>query len=536
MALVALAALAPALASAGSAPSAGAPRVAGEPMPAAYEVFARPKEYPDDGPRTIEVDPALAGGDASPFGWHDTDGVAGAEYTTTRGNNAHAYTDVDADNAPDMGGAPDGGAALEFLFPLDLAADPASYRPAAVTNAFYWCNVLHDVLYRHGFDEAAGNFQEANYGRGGVGGDPVLVEVQEGAFTNGVTVTSPADGGSPRLQLGVFTLTSPRRDSALESYVIAYAYSRAVTMRLVGGPFDTTCLVASEAAGMSIGWSDWIALAVTAHASDVAATGRGVGTYVFGQPPSGPGIRAARYSTDPALNALTYASIETLPPPFGTGTVWATALWEMYWALVEKHGFNQDIYAGWTSGGNNLALRLVIDGMKMVPCNPGFVDGRDAILVADENLTGGANACEIWRAFAARGLGAGASQGSPSSLTDGIESFDLPPVCASTRVADSGGRAAPPSRLALEANAPNPFSAETRVRFELPRAATVRLAVYDAQGRLVATLIDGAHRGGAASLAWSGRDAAGARLDPGVYFLRLESDGEAVSRKIVLMR
>src|SRR5262245_56004853 len=64
--------------------------------PASYQVFAQPKEYPDDGPRTIEVDPAAAGGPASPFGWHDTNGAPGAEYTVTRGNNVHAYTDVDA--------------------------------------------------------------------------------------------------------------------------------------------------------------------------------------------------------------------------------------------------------------------------------------------------------------------------------------------------------------------------------------------------------------------------------------------------------
>ena len=51
----------------------------------AYNVFAIPKENPDDGPRTLEVDPAVA--PASPFGWHDTNGIAGAEFTITRGNN-----------------------------------------------------------------------------------------------------------------------------------------------------------------------------------------------------------------------------------------------------------------------------------------------------------------------------------------------------------------------------------------------------------------------------------------------------------------
>src|SRR5262245_19516534 len=55
--------------------------------PDSYEVFAIPKRSPDDGPRTVEAAPSLAGGLASPFGWHDTTGVAGAEYTVTQGNN-----------------------------------------------------------------------------------------------------------------------------------------------------------------------------------------------------------------------------------------------------------------------------------------------------------------------------------------------------------------------------------------------------------------------------------------------------------------
>ena len=499
----------------------------------AYEVFARPKEHPDDGPRTVEVDPALAGGAASPFGWHDTDGVAGADHTITRGNNVHAYTDADADNLPDPGSAPDGGSTLEFLFPLDLTADPSAYRPAAVTNAFYWCNVLHDVLYQHGFDEAAGNFQQNDYGRGGAAGDPVLIEVQEGQFTNGITVSVQADGISPRLQLGVFTVTTPRRDSALSSYAIAYAYSRAVTQRLVGGPLVTTCLTAAEATGMSVGWSDWIALVLTANASDAAVTSRGVGTYLIGQPPDGPGIRAAPYSTDPGVNSLTYSSIETLPPPFGTGAVWATVLWEMYWALVEKHGFDPDIYADWASGGNNLALRLALDGMKLAPCNPGFVDGRDALLAADQSLTGGANRCEIWRAFAARGLGAGASQGSSSSLTDGIESFEVPPECSLTGIdapADRAGGAFAPRVLALDGNEPNPFAAQTRIRFTNPRAQALRLSAYDSQGRLVDVLFDGERGAGTESFAWRARRPDGSPLHSGVYFLRLAGGGRRRSR------
>jgi hypothetical protein len=71
----------------------------------------------------------------------------------------------------------------------------------------------------------------------------------------------------------------------------------------------------------------------------------------------------------------------------------------------------------------------MIEGMKFQPCLPGFVDGRDAILVADQMLTGGQNQCLIWEAFANRGLGFSADQGASNSILDGTEAFDLPQFC-----------------------------------------------------------------------------------------------------------
>ena len=143
-----------------------------------YDVFAPPRESPAEGGRSLLADPADA--TASPFGWLDTDGVAGADSTLTIGNNVHAYTDVDHNNLPDPGSEADGGAGLLFDFPLDLGQEPSAYRPAAVTNLFFWNNYVHDVSYHYGFTEAAGNFQENNYGRGGLGGDSVLAEAQDG--------------------------------------------------------------------------------------------------------------------------------------------------------------------------------------------------------------------------------------------------------------------------------------------------------------------------------------------------------------------
>src|SRR5262249_23436361 len=123
-----------------------------------YRVYARPAESPNhvsplppaDG-RTLVTNPANS--TASPFGWHDTNGAAGAEFTTTQGNNVQAYTDTDNNNVPDAGSSPSGGASLVFDFPLDLTQAPSAYRPAAVTNLFYLNNVIHDIQYQYGFDE-----------------------------------------------------------------------------------------------------------------------------------------------------------------------------------------------------------------------------------------------------------------------------------------------------------------------------------------------------------------------------------------------
>ena len=140
-----------------------------------YRIY--PQESPDDSDRVLETNPA--DGTASPFGWHDTDGMPGAEWTITRGNNVHAYTDRDNDGEQDPGGSPDGGPGLDFDFPIDLGEHPQYNVPANITNLFRWCNVVHDLMYLYGFDDASGNFQVNNYGRGGTGGDDVRCEGME---------------------------------------------------------------------------------------------------------------------------------------------------------------------------------------------------------------------------------------------------------------------------------------------------------------------------------------------------------------------
>ncbi|HUM70399.1 MAG TPA: M36 family metallopeptidase, partial [Chloroflexota bacterium] len=89
-----------------------------------YNVYPLPVESPSHGNRAIVGNPANAL--ASPYGWHDTNGSSGAEFTTTQGNNVHAYTDTDNNNSPDPGSSPSGGSSLIFDFPLDLSQAPST--------------------------------------------------------------------------------------------------------------------------------------------------------------------------------------------------------------------------------------------------------------------------------------------------------------------------------------------------------------------------------------------------------------------------
>ncbi|MGH7179998.1 MAG: M36 family metallopeptidase, partial [Tepidisphaeraceae bacterium] len=80
-------------------------------------------------------------------------------------------------------------------------------------------------------------------------------------------------------------------------------------------------------------------------------------------------------------------------------------------------------YTTSAGNGNVLALKLVMDALKLQPANPNFFQARDAILQADTNLTGGANQKEIWYAFARRGYGTSAVSVNSTTIT---EAFDMP--------------------------------------------------------------------------------------------------------------
>ncbi|HMQ48735.1 MAG TPA: M36 family metallopeptidase [Saprospiraceae bacterium] len=209
------------------------------------------------------------------------------------------------------------------------------------------------------------------------------------------------------------------RDGDLDNGIIAHEYGHGISNRLTGGPSAAGCLGNGEQMGE--GWSDFFSLITSAKPGDDGAMPRPIGAYA-----NGIGIRRKPYSTDMAINDQTYKDVIG-QGVHALGEVWVGATWDLYWAMTDLYGFDADLING--TGGNNMAIQLVMDGMKLQACSPGFLDGRDAILMADQLNYDGQHECLIWEVFARRGLGYFAGQGSSDSNTDGTENFDPRPEC-----------------------------------------------------------------------------------------------------------
>ncbi len=546
---------------------------------ASYTVVPFPNERPDVTTPTTDTNPWLRAGannNATTYGWH-FDGTT--DYTITRGNNVAAYDDaanlnVPGNYAPSQTTSPP----LSFLYQPNFTQAPntTNNRNAAVTNLFYWNNLMHDVMYQYGFTEAAGNFQASNMGRGGFGNDYVKAEAQDGGGTNNANFSTPSDGTSGRMQMYLFnspppkvnvtapanavasydalesvfstnnklaqvggvsgpvvyfddagtnpvthyacgasatnltgkialinsyncaytlkvktaqtagaigvivfrgpagqpavvmggtdnTITIPavmvsnadgitisnlvgsglavsipalpQLDGDFDSGVMSHEYGHGISNRLTGGGTNTSCLYNAEQAGE--GWSDFFGLMMTTDWTAAQTTdgtkARPIGTYVQGQAPTAGGIRRYPYSTNMSVNPLTYANMATSTEVHDIGEIWCATLWDMTWNIIQMQGsIERNLYAGSTStGGNAVALNLVMQGLKLQPCQPGFLDSRDAILAADSLLYNGRYHCAIWGAFARRGMGYSAREGSSNSATDQTVAYDVPNVTLS---------------------------------------------------------------------------------------------------------
>ncbi len=502
---------------------------------------------------------------ATTLGWQ-YDGTT--TYNISRGNNVFAYDDSANKNAPgsvatSVTALPN----LSFSFTPDfnLNTSLSVNKSAAITNLFYWNNLMHDVMYQYGFDEPAGNFQANNLGRGGLGNDLVLAESHDGSGLNNSNFSTPDDGTSGRMQMYLWnavklpsfiiktpsfiagsdsctessfngknklitvgpisgaivlyntdtlacsdtlptnlkgrialiyrgsctfaqkvknaqnagaiavvmvntqgtslltmsgtdtsiiipailisyndglaisnalktgnavtaTLTgTPLLDGDFDNGIICHEYGHGITHRLTGA--NASCMANNERPDE--GWSDYFALMMTQNWAKTniadSAKPRTIGTYVVGESSTGRGIRAYPYCTNMVVNPHTYKDLLSNGEVHYIGEVWCSALWDMTWAIIKQEGIiNTNIYDAKGNGGNVMALQLVIEGEKLQPCSPGFLDARDAILAADSILYNSRHKCAIWNVFARRGMGWSAVQGSSYNTSDGTAAFDAP--------------------------------------------------------------------------------------------------------------
>ncbi|ALW84997.1 hypothetical protein AUC43_07765 [Hymenobacter sedentarius] len=363
-----------------------------------------------------------------------------------------------------------------------------------------------------------------------------------GADTVGIRIPaifiSGADGFKLRAALlagGTLNATAtlgPEFDGSFDNGVVSHEFGHGITNRLTGGPANASCL--NPATGnqtMGEGWSDFFALWMTTRPGDDGKTSRYIATYDNGDPYNvGPGFRRKPYSTDFSKNNYTYAQLGTTTGKFqethDVGEVWATVLWDLNWQFIYKYGYNADFFSA--TGGNNKMLKLVLDGCKLQVCNPGFLDGRDALLRADSVTNRAANADLIWNVFARRGMGYSAVQGDRVNgqprVTGIANGFDLPPGSKVIALANKNGAVV---GGALEAY-PNPAQDQLTVRTQLSSAAPMQVTVLDLLGKTVLRTVAVP----AARMQQTGVELNTSRLASGIYVVRVTTSNGTYSTKV----
>ncbi|WP_291182792.1 M36 family metallopeptidase [Dokdonella sp.] len=344
--------------------------------------------------------------------------------------------------------------------PPDYVAQPippaSAQLQAKAVQFFYIGNWLHDYFYDLGFDEEAGNMQQDNYGRGGVGGDPLLL-VTGGAHP--VTATS-LEGESPLITMGNSRYSLSRRDTAaFDLSIIGHEWTHAMMARL-----SQSWLYTSQAGALGEGSGDFIGQMLVLRGQDRNAyPGRPPfsGAYPPGAytnldydvdydalPPAGSpgyadnayyyGTRRFPFSPDLAVNPLTFKHVSLdhpLPPSphandwlgrslfnaetHSAGEIWAISMWECarnVLAAKPPARFEQT---------RRRFLGDVVAGFKLLAGETTFTEARDAMLFAIR-ADNEADYRRCRAGFAKRGLGAGAVSPERYSITlnGAIESFE----------------------------------------------------------------------------------------------------------------
>jgi hypothetical protein len=93
-----------------------------------------------------------------------------------------------------------------------------------------------------------------------------------------------------------------------------------------------------------------------------------------------------------------------------------------------------------------------------------------------------------------------------------------------------------PESFQLSQNFPNPFNPGTKITYEVPEAARVKLFIYNLLGQRIRTLFDGVRAVGTYSAQWDGLNDGGEQVAAGIYFLRMETDNLTLTRKMLLVR
>ena len=269
--------------------------------------------------------------------------------------------------------------------------------------AHYFCSFAHDLFWLLGFREDDGNFQVDNYGhQGGKGSDRVTAIVYPSEFKGVASMAPSIDGSSPTLRMGPMKATG--RHAALDETVVVHEYTHGVVNRLVGSKSTLTSLTAAQAAAMNEGWADYFAC---------VATGLSViGAWTM---QNATGMRSAPYDQS---YPTPYSDLAPVTDEHRYGEIWCAALMELDRRL-----------------GREIVAQLVVDGLKLTPSNPTYLQGRDAVLSALEDMATARRwdephtrlqLHEAWSAFARFGMGVLASSPASTSFVGVQPDFSVP--------------------------------------------------------------------------------------------------------------
>ena len=227
------------------------------------------------------------------------------------------------------------------------------------------------------------------------------------------------------------------RDGDLDNGIIIHEYGHGVSNRLTGGP-SASCLGGNEQAGE--GWSDYLAMTLPLDPRlDNPDVARAAWARTRCSRPTATAPASARGRTRAtwSIQPFTYDSIKTngwlngtsLALPHGLGHGWASVLWDMNWDLIDKYGYNRELYAGVEHGRQQprAAVRDRRAEAAGLQPRPGRRLAGDHRRRRGRN-DGPADTCTVWATFARRGLGYSAVQGT-TARDDNSEAFDTHPDC-----------------------------------------------------------------------------------------------------------